>query len=333
MEVPAVRSRGLTIVETIFSVAILALIIFIVGDAVSHTLRTSSLDLGRASESRGASGLEARLNEEARSATSVFVPALDVLGQDNTSANAHEVDYYRKAPGGTDAFVAYRFDRASGTVTRYDYVFSGKTPQPSDADLMASDIAAFFPQSIAVGASGDIVKAGLVAPVSVYYGSLEHVGGNGVVSLGISTVALPGAPAESDTIHLAAKSTPTDLAELVSGPPPRKGPLVVAFIIVPKLMKGSWHGGGPDSGPGMIHGGSLSGSALFVGGSDNSVNWFDVSSQEPLVESGVYRYTDSNGNKIQLTISCDDGPCPQFPPVPQFIPGAPKGIIFFRTAQ
>jgi hypothetical protein len=322
----------LTIVETIFSVAILSLIIFLVGDAVSHTLRTSSLDLGRASESRGASGLEARLNEEARSATSVFVPALDVLGQDNSSASAHEVDYYRKASDGSDAFAAYRFDRGSGTVTRYDYVFSGKSPKPSDADLVASGIASFFPQAITIGASGDVVNAQSITPVSVYYGSVEHVGGNGVIVLGITTVALPGAPAESDTVHLAAKSAPTDLAELVSGTPSPKGPVLVAFIIVPKLMKGPWHGGGSGYDPG-IHGPSLPGSALFVGQGDNNVNWLDVSSKEPVLENGLYRYVDSNGNKIRLTISCDSGPCPQFAPRPQFIQNGPKGVVFFRTTN
>jgi hypothetical protein len=328
-----VRLRGLTIVETIFSVAILALIIFLVGDAVSHTLRTSSLDLGRASEARGASGLEARLNEEARSATSVFVPELDVLGQDNSSSNAHEVDYFRKASDGSNAFVAYRFDRGSGTVTRYDYILSGNKPQTSDADLTASGIAAFFPQPIAIGASGDVVEAKSIANVSVYYGSVEHVGGNGVISLGITTVALPGAPAESDTIHLAAKSAPTDLAELVTGTPSPKGPVLVKFIIVPKLMKGPWHGGGPDEGPGQIHGGSLPGSALFVGQGDNNVNWYDVSNFEPVLENGIYRFTDSTGHKIQLTISCDAGPCTQFAPVPQFIQHGPKGVVFFRTTH
>jgi hypothetical protein len=330
--VPAMRSRGLTIVETIFSVVILALLIIVVGDAVSRTLHTGSLDLGRASESRSASGLEARLNEEARSATSVFVPALDVLGQDNSSTNAHEVDYYRKAADGSDRFVAYRFDRESGTVTRYDYVFSNKTPQTSDADVAASGIASFYPQPIAIGATGDVVNAHSIAPVSIYYGSVEHVGGNGVVSLTISTVALPGAPAESDTVHLAAKSAPTDLAELVTATPQPKGPVVVAFIIVPKIMKGPWHGGGPGPDPG-IHGPGIPGSALFIGQGDNNVNWFDVSSKEPVLESGLYRFTDSKGNKIQLTISCEGGPCSPFVPKPQFIPGGPKGVVFFRTTQ
>jgi hypothetical protein len=327
--------RGLTILETSFSVAILALIILIVGDAVSHTLRTTSLDVGRASEIRSASNLEARMNEEARSATSVFVPALDLLGQENSSTNAHEVDFYRKAPDGTDAYVAYRFDRGSGTVTRYDYALIGKTPQPSDADLTASGIAAFFPQSVDVGATGDVVGGPSIASVSVYYGSQRNVGGNGVVLLALTTAAAPGAPAESDTIHLAAKSAPTDLAELVSSSsPPPKGPQVVSFMIVPKSMKGPWHGGGGGDGdPGQIHNVAVPGSVITIGGDGGPVNWFEVSQQEAVLESGLYRYTDSNGNRIQLTVSCNDGLCPQFVPQPQNIPGAPKGVVFFRTAQ
>jgi len=330
-----VRSRGFTIVETIFSVAVLALIIFLVGDVVSHTLRTSALDVGRASETRSKASLESRLNEEARSAASVFVPAVDILGQDNSSANAHEVDFYRKASDGSDAFVAYRFDSGSGTVTRYDYVFSGRVPQPSDADLMAGGIAAFFPQAVAIGATGDVVGGHSVAPVSVYYGSQQYIGGNGVVLINVATTAAPGAPAESDSIHLSAKSAPTDLAELVSNAsPPPKGPKVVKFMIVPKVMKGRWdggHNGDPD--PGQIHNIAIPGTSTFIGGDGGPVNWFEVSNEEPLLESGQYSFKDSNGKRIQLTVSCDSGPCPQFVPQPQIMQGGPKGIVFFRSAQ
>ena len=329
------RLRGFTIVETIFSVAILALIIFLVGDVVSHTLRTSALDVGRASETRTKASLESRLNEEARSAAAVFVPALDILGQDNASSNAHEVDFYRKASDGSDAFVAYRFDRGSGTVTRYDYVFSGTVPQPSDADLMAGGIAAFFPQAVAVGATGDVVGGYAVAPVSVYYGSQQYIGGNGVVLVSVATVAAPGAPAESDNLHLSAKSAPTDLAELVSNAsPPPKGPKVVKFMIVPKVMKGQWHGGaGGDPNGGQIHNIAIPGTSTFIGEGDDNVNWFDVNNVEPILESGFFSYTDSKGKRIHLTVSCDSGPCPQFVPLPQNMPGGPKGFVFFLSAQ
>lgn len=328
------RLRGFTIVETIFSVAILALIIFLVGDVVSHTLRTSALDVGRASETRSKASLESRLNEEARSAAAVFVPVLDILGQDNASSNAHEVDFYRKASDGSNAFVAYRFDRGSGTVTRYDYVFTGTVPQPSDADLMASGIAGFFPQMVAVGTTGDVVGGYSVAPVSVFYGSQQYIGGNGVVIVSVATTAAPGAPAESDSLHLSAKSAPTDLAELVSNAsPPPKGPKVVKFMIVPKVMKGQWHGGSDgDSDPGQIHNVAIPGTSTFIGGDGGPVNWFEVSSEEPLLESGQYSF-DINGKQIHLTVLCDSGPCPQFVPQPQIMPGEPKGIVFFRAAQ
>lgn len=329
------RLRGFTILETLISVAILVLLILVVGDAVSHTLHAGSLHIGRASEIRSASSMEARLNEEARSSTSVFVPPIDVLGDDNSSTNAHEVDFFRKASDGSDTYVAYRFDRGSGTVTRYDYALVGKTPQPSHADLSATGIASFSPQLVDVGATGDVVGGRSITPVSVYYGSLRNVGGNGVVLLDITTSAVGGAPAESSTIHLATKSAPTDLAELVSGSsPPPKGPVVVAFVIVPKLMKGPWHkDGGGDGDPSQIHTGALPGTSAFVGGEGGPVNWFEVSQEEAVLENGVYRYTDSDGNRIVLTVSCDGGVCPQFVPLPQQVPGAPKGIVVFRTAQ
>jgi Tfp pilus assembly protein PilE len=328
------RLRGLTIIETVFSVAILALLIVVVGDAVSHTLHAGSLHIGRASAIRSASTLETRLNEEARSSTSVFVPPTDVIGGDNSSTNAHEVDFFRKASDGSDAYVAYRFDRGSGTVTRYDYALVGNAPQPSHADLSAGGIASFYPQLVEVGTTGDVVGGRSVAPVSVYYGSSRNVGGNGVVLLDITTSAEGGAPAESTSIHLAAKSAPTDLAELVSGSPRPKGPVVVAFLIVPKLMKGPWHGGGGGDGdPNDIHNGAIPGTSVFIGGEGGPVNWFEVSQEEATLESGVYRYIDSDGNRIVLTVSCDGGHCPQFVPQPQQIPGGPKGVVIFRTAQ
>jgi hypothetical protein len=330
------RMRGLSILETIISVAVLALIILAVGEAVSHTMRTDSMTIGRAGEARSASGLEARLNEEARSATSVFVPPLDVLGQSNSGEDAHEVDFFRKLSGGASAYVAYRFDRASGTVTRYDYLLAGNAPQTSDADLAASGIAAFSPQMLAVGSTGDVVGGQEIAPVTVYYGSLQTAGGNGVVTVSVVTTSGPAAPAQSDTIHLSARSAPTDLAELVSSAtPPPGGPHSVSFLIVPKLLKGPWHGGGGGDGndPGQIHGAAIPGSATFIGQGDSNMTWFDVSRSDPVLQSGLYKFVDSNGRTVQLSVACDGGPCPQFAPLPQNVPGAPKGFVIFRTAQ
>ena len=99
-------------------------------------------------------------------------------------------------------------------------------------------------------------------------------------------------------------------------------------------MKGPSHGGGGgDPEPGQIHNGAIPGPSTFIGGAGGPVNWFDVSSIEPLLESGLYRFTDPSGNRIQLTVACDEGACPQFVPIPQDIPGAPGGLVVFRTAQ
>lgn len=331
------RSRGFTLVEMLIGIVVLALLIFAVCDAVSHTAHLGALSIGRASETRTASALEARMSEEARSATSVFVPALDVLGHDNSGSNAHEVDFYRKLSGGTDAYVAYRYDAGSGDVTRYDYTLSGGTPQTSDADISASGIVSFVPQAIEVGSSGDVVGGPQVTPVAVYYGQAQSAGGNGVVSLAVTALSSSGAPARTSVIHLSAKSMPTDFAELVSpsSPPPTGGGShSVTFMVIPKVIKGTWHGGGPDGGdPGGLHNVALPGTATFIGEGDANVNWFEVSAQEPVLESGLYNLHDSNGNNFQLSIACLDGSCPQFNPIPQHIPGAPNGLLIFRTSQ
>ena len=331
------RSRGFTIIEMLIAIAVLALLIFAVCDAVSHTVHVGALDLSRASQARTSTDLEARMSEEARSATSVFVPALDVLGKNNAGTNAHEVDFYRKLSGGADAYVAYRFDSGAGTVTRYDYTLAGNAPQTADADISASGILSFSPQAIDVGSSGDVVGGSQITPVSVYYGRTQSAGGNGVVVVSITSSSAAGAPSRSSVLHLAAKSMPTDFAELVSSssPPPHTGSHTVTFMVIPKVIKGPWHGGsgGGYSDPGGIHSVALPGSATFIGDGDNNVNWFDVSSQEPVLESGLYNLHDSNGQNFQLSISCLDGACPQFVPLPQNIPGAPKGLVIFKTSQ
>ncbi|HLJ82861.1 MAG TPA: prepilin-type N-terminal cleavage/methylation domain-containing protein [Candidatus Eremiobacteraceae bacterium] len=329
------RSRGFTIVEMLIAIAVLALLIFAVCDAVSHTVHLGALDLSRAGAARTSTALETRMSEEARSATSVFVPALDVLGQNNAGTSAHEVDFYRKLPGGSDAYVAYRFDSGAGTVTRYDYTLTGSTPQTTDADISASGILSFVPQAIDVGASGDVVGGSQIVPVSVYYGRAQSAGGNGVVVVSIMSGSAAGAPSRSSVLHLAAKSMPTDFAELVSSssPPPHTGLHTVTFMVIPKVIKGVWHGGGPDGGWNDIHSVALSGSATFIGDGGDNVNWFDVSSQEPVLESGLYNLHNENGQNFQLSISCLDESCPQFVPLPQNIPGAPKGLVIFKTSQ
>jgi prepilin-type N-terminal cleavage/methylation domain-containing protein len=331
-----VRSRGFTIVEMLIAIVVLALLIFAVCDAVSHTVHLGALDLGRAGEARTSTELQTRMSEEARSATSVFVPTLDVLGQNNSGTSAHEVDFYRKLSGGTDAYVAYRFDSSAGTVTRYDYTLAGNTPQTTDADVSATGILTFVPQAIAIGASGDVVGGSQIVPVSVYYGQAQSAGGNGVVTVAITSASASGAPARSSVLHLVAKSMPTDFAELVStsSPPPKGGGShSVTFMIIPKVIKGVWHGGGPDGGWNDIHSVALPGTATFIGEGGDNVNWFDVSSQEPVLLSGLYNLHDSNGQNFQLSIACLDGSCPQFVPLPQNIPGAPKGLVIFRTSQ
>ena len=60
------------------------------------------------------------MRSDAATAFAVFVPTKDVFGNPN-SAPAHEFDYYARAEDGSEAWWAYTFDAANGTIRRWDY--------------------------------------------------------------------------------------------------------------------------------------------------------------------------------------------------------------------
>src|SRR4029077_19236772 len=76
--------RGYTLVEVLVTVAVLGMLLFAVGAAVTHVLDAEMVGAGRQSSFRSADELAARLGEESRSSTAVFVPNMDVLGQSNS---------------------------------------------------------------------------------------------------------------------------------------------------------------------------------------------------------------------------------------------------------
>jgi len=185
-------SYGYSLLEVLLTVALLGLLLFAVGDAVGRVLSSTTIGEGRQEVSRSSDELALRLSEEARSSTAVFVPAVDVLGDPNTStAGSREVDFFRKASDGTSAFVAYHFDQRSGSVVRYEYVpAAGGQPQIIHQDVMADQVASFSAVRTAPDSVSGIVGAGNVKPVNVYYGSPGLVGGNGIVTVAIVAGAL-----------------------------------------------------------------------------------------------------------------------------------------------
>ena len=291
---------------------------------------------------RTVTDLSGRLNEDARSSTAVFIPSADVLGNPNgATTGAHEVDFFRRLSAGGDAFVAYRFDSSSGDVTRYEYTFSSGSKTISNEDIAASDIATFSVSSVTASALGDVAGVESAPDVAIMYGKPGLSGGNGVVIATVQPRSHDGIAGRVTTIHLASRIAPTALAVLapkgVSTPPPTKI-IVFPFVILRPGFPvtpphGPIHGGSLGGSPDLLHWVAAVGSAQFYGPSSDVGTWFELSSYYTRVESGIFIFKDAIGSSITATISCTDGPCPSFKPIPVSAPAfTPPGSVAFQSA-
>jgi prepilin-type N-terminal cleavage/methylation domain-containing protein len=329
-------SRGYSLIEVLATIAVLGMLLFAVGTAVTHVLDAEMTGAGRQATFRSADELAGRMSEEARSATAVFVPPTDVFGQSNTGqSGGHEVDMFRKASDGTLTYVAYRFDAGSGDVTRYEYLPGASGNQIVNSDLMAEGVTSLGAVRTSPSAIGSVVGASTIKPVNVYYGAAELEGGNGVVTVAI--VAGPsGGPQQQLEVHLASRAAPTDVSVLVSAgsPPPSPGisptPITVAFLVRPPHgPHGPIHQGDPGTNGGW--GPGIAGSAYFYGnGSGNTLSWFELQNEYGILADGTYSFRDSNGNEDTVSIACTDGPCPAFIPLPVPTSGS---TILFNTSE
>jgi len=329
------QSRGYTLVELLVAMVILVLLLFAVGDAISRTLGNEARDVERIGSSRTTSELGARLREEARSSTAVFVPAVDVNG--NANSNGHEVDFFRRASAGGDAFVAYVFDSSSGLVSRVEYSKAGGTASIAHTDVVGSGVAAFSavrsPDSSMPGVVGD------VGQVSILYGNPEVAGGNDVVTVTVQDAAVAGQPAAVSEIHLAPKAAPTSLAVVVpiGAPPPTTPVRRIPFVIIgarPKfpLPHEPFEGAIPgSSSPTFVMRGSVAGLATFFG-SGTGLSWLDLSSMESEISDGTYTWLTSTGQRVLLVVSCGESACPIFKPVPISDTSAPPGWVAFAAS-
>ncbi|MBV8204602.1 MAG: type II secretion system protein, partial [Candidatus Eremiobacteraeota bacterium] len=148
------KARGFSLTELLISTSIIVMLLIAVGAVIVQTLHVQIFHLSRAESSRTVSSLAERLSDEARTATAVFIPTTDVLGQPNGGYGAHEVDFFRRLSAGGDAYVAYRFDAATQAVTRYEYVPSTGGVAISNSDLAASGVAGLSAEREAGSSSG-----------------------------------------------------------------------------------------------------------------------------------------------------------------------------------
>ncbi|MBV8163364.1 MAG: type II secretion system protein [Candidatus Eremiobacteraeota bacterium] len=331
------KARGFSLTELLISTSIIVMLLIAVGAVIVQTLHVQIFHLSRAESSRTVSSLAERLSEEARTATAVFIPSIDVLGQPNGgSYGAHEVDFFRRLSAGGDAYVAYRFDAATQAVTRYEYEPSTGGVAISNSDLAASGVAGFSAEREAVSSSGIVAGTSDPLSVSINYGAPELVGGNDVIVVQVQGISLQGVPKSVTTIHLASHAAPTSLALLAPRtkptPPPstKTYPFIIlrpGFPVTPP--HGPMHGGGSGN-PELLHWIAAEGTAQFLGAGDSAGgSWFELSSFYGSLTSGVYAFRDKDGSSITAIISCADGPCPVFRPLPVSAPGVTPGSLAF----
>jgi prepilin-type N-terminal cleavage/methylation domain-containing protein len=111
--------RGFTLVELLIGAAVAAVVsyglVVLAGRLAASNAHLQSRLIAAAATER----LLERLSAEAASAWSVYRPDADQLGVSN--ADGHELDFYAQDGSHRPYGWAYRFDAASGTLTRYSF--------------------------------------------------------------------------------------------------------------------------------------------------------------------------------------------------------------------
>ena len=337
------KLRGYTLVELLVSTAIVLILTIAVGNAIVASLHLQAMHADRVTMSRSASELAARLSEEARSSTAVFIPSLDITGNPNTgTAGSHEVDFFRRLSAGGEAFVAYSFDPQTGDVVRYEYSASSGAKTILAQDLVAGAIESFSVEREHVADVGPTVGQSDPATVTILYGSSELAGGNDVVVADITPQTSSGIPSRMYVVHLASRAAPTSLAILAPKAPPVTPPTTKVFpfvILRPGFSIGPPHGpmhqGSPGGPPLLLHPTAAAGTIEFAEGlGEFSISWFDFTAAFGYVQSGTYTFGLPDGSTATASVSCIGGPCPLFRPTPvnapQFAP--PGGVAFQLSA-
>ena len=332
---------GFSLIELLVSVAIILILLTAVCAAIIQTLRLEAVHASRAGMGRTTSQLAARLQEDARSSTAVFIPGTDVLGNANGGATgAHEVDFFRKLSAGGEAYVAYRFDQASNVVTRFEYSYALGKQTILNSDIAGSDIESFALERQPVASSDLIADQADATRVSILYGRPELVGGNDIVVVSVTAEGSGGVPSKELSIHLAAGAAPTSLAVLApAGPPPTAPPThVIPFVLLRPgfqlhLPHGPIHWGDPGDPSGSIHWVAAVGTAQFLGGGpDNAGTWFELSSLYPVLTTGNFIFHLSDGSSVTASINCVGMSCPAFRVAPVSASGfTPRGGVAFQT--
>ncbi|MBV8490881.1 MAG: prepilin-type N-terminal cleavage/methylation domain-containing protein [Candidatus Eremiobacteraeota bacterium] len=211
------RQQGFTLAEVLVATAIA----FVLGWLLLRLDANASGAASRAGARAGAAGsagrLAERLESDATSAWSVFVPDTDVQGAAN--ADGHELDFANEDASHDRRWWAYDFDATTQTVTSYAYVPDGA---PTAGERFPS-VASFSARGFAISAIGDpaspiydpLFAGASAVPVDFHFGwNARALGGNHVVR-----VTFDGDGSANDLL-LSSATAPTHFTVVVQYTPP-----------------------------------------------------------------------------------------------------------------
>jgi len=209
--------RGFSLIEVLLAGAIAAIATVVLVTLAHHMAQaTRTLDL-RLQGSSAARTLLDRLESDSQTAWAVWVPVLDVAGDDNR--DGHEVDFFAQDASHRRYAWAYRFDAAAREVTRYAYAagiapLSGVTYRPIDAFSATTSPAS------AIGNPASAIYDPLFASARVgayaydYGTTFGAIGGNAITRVRVVTAGI-------DLATLVASATaPSHFTVVVTYTPP-----------------------------------------------------------------------------------------------------------------
>lgn len=209
--------RGFSLVEVLLAAAIAAIATTVLVTLAHHLARaTRALD-DRLQGSSAAHVLLDRLEGDSQAAWAVWVPPLDVEGDDNR--DGHEVDFFAQDASHRGYAWAYRFDAAAHAVTRYAYAagsapLSGVTYRPIDA-FSATTSPAGAIGNRAAAAYDPLFASARVDSYAYDYGTpFGAIGGNAITRVRVVT-----AGADLATL-LASATAPSHFTVVVTYTPP-----------------------------------------------------------------------------------------------------------------
>jgi prepilin-type N-terminal cleavage/methylation domain-containing protein len=214
--------RAFSLVELMVAAAIAAMLSWVLVSALHATIvHAAHLD-ARLTSRASIDRLTDRLNGDAASAWSVFVPGTDVLGAKN--ADGHEIDFVSESASRDTYWWAYTFDATNGRVTKYTYV-PGAKPIAGDAfDSIDGFAAELHPVTDVATASSDVYDplfaSANATAVNFDFGwpAAAAAGGNHLVRIELTGTGI------DRTLLLASATAPSHFTVIVNYTPPPATP-------------------------------------------------------------------------------------------------------------